>query len=103
MTLKEAMTQDLDGIFFNEDEFATSISVLPSAAPSYTILAQVFDDEDEEIEGTLVAVWAKASDLQGINKDWKFEWNTTVMDVVDFRLDEFNDVLKLFLNRRRKL
>ncbi len=103
MTFKEGMTEDLDTVFFTDEEFADSLTVIPSGAPAYVITAQIFDDEDEEIEGTLVSVWAKASDLIGIDKEWKMEWHTTTMDIVDFRVDEFNDVIKLFLNRRRKM
>jgi len=101
MTLLEAMDADLDAIFFTDDELANTITYVSSNGVQKDLQAAVFDDEDELIEGTLVSVWCKVSDVPNISKGDVIIWRNEPMDIIDFRPDEFNDIMKIFINRKK--
>ena len=101
MTLQEAMTADLDDLFFTADEICSKITYVSSNGVEQEIQATVFDDEDEMIEGTLVQIWCNVSDVPNLTKGDIFRWNGVPMDAVDFRPDEFGHIMKIFINREK--
>ena len=103
MTLAESMELDLNELFFDVDEFGTTVTYVSSNGVEKDIVVALFDDEDEFIEGTLVSIWAKTSDIPNISKDDIVIYQGEPMDVQDFRVDEQGLITKLFINRKREV
>lgn len=101
MTFQESLDADLDDLFFTDGELCQKITFVSSNGVEQEIDAAVFDSEDELVEGTLVMIWCKVSDVPNLTKGDIFRWNGVPMDVVDFRPDEFGHVMKIFINKEK--
>lgn len=100
MTAREAMQDDLDSVFFEADDAFQQIVTHVTAGGDVEITVYAFDTEDdyEFSDHPFTEVWVRKTAVPLLSRSDTFVVNGKTMKIIDFRNDEFSDIVKIFLN-----
>jgi len=93
MDFKEAMTEDVEKVFMNVNDFA-----IEAVYNGNAVIGQFLEKFNEEVEAFYKLFIAKASDLSTIAVGDVIEVDGVSYGVVDFNIDDFKDQVDVFLS-----
>ncbi len=92
MTFKEHLQADLP-VFFDTTEYGTEAIFLTN-----TVNVQRFVEQNDFGDAFYTRIVGRSSDFPGIAKNDIVTVDGTDYGVVSFRIDEFNQIIEVFLN-----